>query len=118
MYSTLTSVSVIDVHFCHGNFVGFAVNKPAQACCENTALTKSSCCSNVVIDINLDDNQLTQKVLSIQPIYELTILAVKQSDLLIQVHKKFLSVYKVINVPPGEPFRSKYSLNHSFLFYG
>lgn len=117
-YLAISAVSAISWHYCHANLVDFSVNKPAQSCCDDEAQMKSTCCNDVILEVDLDDNQISSNNLEINSATEINLLNSITSET--QQIVKGCSQERVIdlNAPPEELQPKVFILTQSFLFYG
>lgn len=118
LYSGLNIVSAVNLHYCHGKLVNFSINKPVESCCDSDLEIKATCCRNISIEVDIDNNQIVQNSLEVNSIRSILVLFTvlpkfNYSELLDTKPNNFIS-----DSPPGKLHRSLFLLNNSFLFYG
>lgn len=117
-YLAISAVSAISWHYCHGKLVDFSVNKPAQSCCDDETQTKSSCCSDGYLEVDLDDNQISSNKLEINSVTEINLLNSITSEAKNNVKDCSHGNVIDLNASPDKLQSKVFILTQSFLFYG
>ncbi|QQS52711.1 MAG: hypothetical protein IPM71_08250 [Bacteroidota bacterium] len=116
-YLSVTSIDAINFHFCHGKLVNVSLNIPTKSCCSDLATVHCACCANVLVDIEVDENQLTagaatEVICKFSVASQLSDAFLFQPELAASDKTKFPDLSPPLSVHP--PF---YLVYHSFLFY-
>lgn len=116
-YLSVSSIDAIHFHFCHGKLINVSLNIPAKSCCSDLSTVQGVCCTNVMVDIEVDENQLTAGAPS-EVICKFSVPSQPSDAFLFQPElaasdkANFSDLSPPLSVHP--PF---YLVYHSFLFY-
>ena len=120
IYTSLTVVSFVSLHFCHGHLKTITFSKTdANRGCNDHAKCSSSCCQNILISIDFEPDQSSAESFQYARIQECDI----HSDFSIKPTENHAESFECLsennsNSPPLKVFNEIYLINHSFLFYG
>lgn len=117
LYLGLSTVEVIQIHFCHGELEAVRLSAQTESCCEGMHNDHSSCCDDIVIDVDFENEHIFSAESEIKPNLLMTEV-IREFDQLSDSDIRYdhvpLSVRR-FSLPPPEPV---YLTTHSLLFYG
>lgn len=115
VYVSLTALQVISIHFCHGHLESIAFSSPKDVCCSNEPGNHTSCCDDVVIEIDFNADHISSEVLGIDDpnISEIKILLVNDNSSFKSSNNNYFLNREDFYPPP-----KLYLLKQAYLFYG
>lgn len=116
-YLAVSAVSAISLHYCHGNLVDFSINTPAESCCDTTEHEKS-CCNNIQVEIDLEEDQVSSNSLRISEIKSFVIFTSILSEDVLDSSDVYQPNTLHCSSPPDDNLTELYLIHRSFLFYG
>lgn len=115
-YVLLSTIKVVELHYCHSNLHSIAIVSQVTSCCHEFGSTLPSCCSELTIKIDINDDQLYSKTFVFNNLLPTDIRDNCASYILSLIQEPFNKAS--INPDNGPPPFEKYLKFHSFLFYG
>jgi hypothetical protein len=112
-YASVSLVNGISFHYCHGNLVDFSFNQPADSCCDD--LSRSPCCTDLLIDVEVSEDQQTSSHLSVNNNFSQQAVECILSDTVAAINSSFGT--KIFTSPPGGVIKL-FVFHQSFLHYG
>lgn len=115
VYVSLSALQVISVHFCHGQLESIAFTSQKSHCCDNDHINHSSCCEDVIIEIDFDFDHIYSEELDIDSSEISQIQVLLENDNLLSEDTGINYPYRWREISPQLKL---YLLKQSFLFYG
>lgn len=116
-YLAVSSVSAINLHYCQGYLVDLSINSAAESCCDNETRKTSSCCKDINLQIDLNDDQQTNSSIQLEQLRKHTIFFATVLLDVNAISENYNTPSPVINDPPGGNYSKIYLITNSFLFY-
>lgn len=118
VYTILSVVSYIGIHYCHGQIQSIAINNQLHSgCCDTDKKSCCNTCEDLSVEIDFEPDQNRVKTIQLEHVleFELFTLFYFQSKFTFPAIDKIKSENES---PPGIFYSELYLLNNSFLFYG
>jgi hypothetical protein len=116
LYFSLSAIQVVSIHLCHGQFESIALTTPSENCCTGMHTSHSSCCEDIVIDVDFDADHIYSS--------ELTLNDPDEFDLFFSLLPAFgdelaeRTIITPLAVDTDPPPPELFKLQSAYLFYG